>query len=107
MGGVAAAPSYTFYNNPTTPNTSTQQEEGDAGVVAWPPPSMGQATLGCYCWLASVLHDKMKQFTVEDEDDEEEEKHGKTPHEAGLEFEGKHIKAGDELDWYSQPHQHL
>ena len=49
MGGVAAAPSYTFYNNPTTPNTSTQQEEGDAGVVAWPPPSMGQATLGCYC----------------------------------------------------------
>ena len=45
---------------PPTPSTTTlliptlaqQQEEGNAGVVAWPPPSRGQATLGCYCWLA-------------------------------------------------------
>ena len=35
-----------------SPTPALQQEEGDAGVVAWPPPSRGQATLGCYCWLA-------------------------------------------------------
>ena len=51
---------------PPTPSTTTlllpppaqHQEEGEAGV-AWPPPSMGQVNLGCYCWPASVLHEEM------------------------------------------------
>ena len=105
---------------PPTPSTTTpllpppaqQQEEGDAGV-AWPPPSLGQATL-----TSTVTHDQggawlinggeEKQFTVEDEDGEEDEDKDENDEEVlvkrgriGSWIRRGHIKAGNELDWFT------
>ena len=97
---------------PTTtlllPPPAQQQEEVDAGVT-WPPPSLGQATL-----TSTVMHDQggawlinggeEKQFTVEDEDgeeDEEEDENDDVTSWSESWIRRGHIKAGDELDWFT------